>query len=409
MDIKNIFVVGAGYMGNGIAQASILAGYHVKMNDVSDQRLQAGLEEIKKSLGKFVAKNKLTKEQYQRALERLSVTTDFEGARDADLALEAVPEKYDLKKDIFRRLDRICPAHAILATNTSALSISSIASATARPDKVVGTHFFGPVPLMRLCEVIRGLLTSQEATESAFGWVKSLGKDPVLVKKDHAGFIANRVTLPGTLEAVNLVDKAIATPEEVDRASGDFEAGNGPFQISDNAGLDVVFNAAMAVYEDTKDPIFLPPPILQRLIAEGLTGRKAGKGFYDYSSGKRESYLKGNGEQAAKENEADRAAKANRFQLRYRIPAILEAVRVLDVGVGSAEDIDKATRLGFNFAQGRLEIADTMGLDTVAEMAMGFYKETGDVKFFPPPLLRRMVAAGLLGRKSGRGFFTYSS
>jgi 3-hydroxyacyl-CoA dehydrogenase len=393
-------------MGNGIAQVSALAGYSVKMCDVSEERLQAGVEEIKRSLGKFLAKEKISQAQFDGALRNLATTTALEEAGDADMVVEAVPEKLELKKEMFARLDKICPPHTIIGTNTSAIPISSIAAATARPDRVVGIHFFGPVPLMLLVEIIKGLLTSDETMAAADAWARSLGKETVLVLKDHAGFVANRASMPSSIEAVRMIDEGIATPEEIDRATGGYDTGVGPLQILDNAGLDVGLNAAMAIYTDTQDPKFFPPPLMRLMVSAGLLGRKAGKGFYDYSSGKRESYM--GFEKHAGESEEERGARLARLLQRFIMPNILEAVRVLEAGVSTTADIDKAYRLGFNLPQGFLEIADNLGLDTVAEAAMGFYEESGDGKFFPPPLLRRMVAAGMLGRKSGRGFYDYA-
>jgi 3-hydroxybutyryl-CoA dehydrogenase len=393
MEIANVFVVGAGYMGNGIAQVAASAGYRVKMCDLSDQCLESGLDAVKSSLGKFLSKEKITSGQYDAALANLTTTCDLEEARDADIAVEAVPENLELKKSVFARLDGICPSHTILATNTSCLPITSIASAVSLPERVVGTHFFGPVPLMRLCEVIKGLLTSQDSAAAAAAWVESMGKEPVLVRKDHAGFIANRVNIPSSIEAVRMVDEGIATPEDIDRSSGGFEAGVGPMQIMDNAGLDVCFNAAMAIYDDTRDPKFFPPPLLRRMVAAGHKGRKTKKGFYDYKSGKRQSYWPKGGDRAG-ESEDERKARYAHLLQRFILPAILEAVRVLEGGVGSAEDIDKASRLGFNFPLGQLEMADNIGLDTVIKTAMDLHEETADPKFLPPPLLRRMVAAG---------------
>lgn len=405
MEINNVFVLGAGYMGNGIAQVSALAGYRVTMCDVSGERLRAGMEAIEGSLGKFLSKQKLSREHCAAALTNITATTDMEGARDADLAVEAVPERLDLKKEVFARLDGMCPDRAILATNTSAIPISSIAAATGRPDRVAGIHFFGPVPLLRLVEVVKGLLTSHETVSSAEGWARSLGKETVLVLRDHAGFVANRASIPSTIEAVRMVEEGLATPEEIDRATGGFDFGVGPLQIVDNAGLDVGMSAAAAIYEDTGDPKFLPPPLMRRMVASGLLGRKSGKGFYDYSSGRRESYL--NEDRLAGESDGEREARRSGLLRRFLLPNMLEAMRLLEAGVSTAEDIDKANRLGFNLPQGYLEIADGLGLDAVLGMATGLYEETGDAKFFPPPLLRRMVAAGLLGRKSGRGFHAY--
>jgi 3-hydroxyacyl-CoA dehydrogenase len=406
MDIKNVFVVGAGYMGNGIAQVSALAGYKVVMCDVSEGCLASGLDAVESSLGKLLSKDKINGEQSEAAFANIRTTCDLEEARDADIVVEAIPENLELKKDIFTRLDRICPPHTIIGTNTSAIPISSIAAATSRPDKVVGIHFFGPVPLMLLVEIIKGLLTSDETMSAADGWARSLGKQTVLVLKDHAGFVANRASMPSTIEAIRMIEEGMATPEEIDRATGGFDFGVGPLQIVDNAGLDVGFSAAMAIYTDTRDPKFFPPPLMRRMVAAGLLGRKAGKGFYDYSSGKRESYL---GLAArASESEEERGARLSGLLQRFIMPNMLEAMRLLEAGVSTVEDIDKANRLGFNLPQGFLEIADGLGLDTVADAAMVFYGETGDAKFFPPPLLRRMVAAGMLGRKSGRGFYDHT-
>ena len=205
MTMERVFVVGAGYMGNGIAQVSALAGYAVKMCDVSEGCLESGIGEIERSLGKFLSKDKISREQYDSTLANLTTTCELDEAADADMVVEAVPEKQALKEEIFSRLDAICPEHTILGTNTSAIPISSIAAATGRPDRVVGIHFFGPVPLMRLVEVIKGLLTSDGTMTAADEWARSLGKETVLVLKDHAGFVANRVNIPASVEAVRMV------------------------------------------------------------------------------------------------------------------------------------------------------------------------------------------------------------
>ncbi len=405
MKAINVFVLGAGYMGNGIAQAAACAGPKVSLWDVGVERLRAGREAIESSLGKFLAKERMTREQCDAALDSIALTTSIEDARDADLVMEAVPERLGLKREVFARLDAICPAHTIIGTNTSAIPISSIAAATSRPDRVVGIHFFGPVPLMKLVEIVKGVLTSDRTMAAADAWARSLGKETVLVVKDHAGFVANRASIPSTIEAVRMVDEGLATPEDIDRATGGFDFGVGPLQILDNAGLDVGLSAATAIYEDTRDPKFIPPPLMRRMVAAGLLGRKSGRGFYDYSGGKRESYL--NAERFAGESAEERSGRRARLLQRFLMPNLLEAVRLLEGGVSTVEDIDKAYRLGFNLPQGFLEIADNLGLDTVMQAATGFWEETGDAKFLPPPLLRRMVAAGLLGRKSGRGFYGY--
>lgn len=382
MDINEVFVAGAGFMGNGIAQMSALAGYRVRMSDVEEGRLRAAMEEIRVSLGRLEKKGRITGEESRLALGRLSVTTGLEEAQRADIVVEAAPEKLELKKEIFARLDGICPEHTILATNTSAISITSIASATRRPDRVVGTHFFGPVPVMRLCEIIRGLGTSEETFRRADEWARSVGKETVLVRRDHAGFIANRVTIPGSLEAARLVGDGVATPAEIDRAAtfGSDQAA-GPMQILDQAGIDVSFNAAMAIYEDTGEPRFYPPPVMRRLLAAGHLGRKSGRGFYDWSSGRRSEYPvmgeAGGGDPAAAGED-----RSGMIMRRVLVPIILEAIRLARAGVAEPGDIDKASRLGFNFPLGPLQLADNIGREQVIEWARELFEQTGNFNYW---------------------------
>jgi 3-hydroxybutyryl-CoA dehydrogenase len=408
MVIRRVFVVGAGYMGAGIAQVCAQSGYEVLLHDISEERLSRALRDMEWSLGKLVEKGKVNAETAERALKQVGTTTSLEDASGADLVVEAVPEDLSLKRNIFSRLDSICRPDAILATNTSALPITSIASATARPERVVGTHFFGPVPLMGLCEVVRGLRTAEEVFRKAGEWARSLGKKTVMVTRDHAGFVANRVNIPGTLEAIRMVEEGFASPEDVDRASGGFERGVGPLQIVDNAGLEVTMNASLSIYYDTRDPVFLPPPLLRRLVQAGLLGRKAGRGFYDYSSGERRSWLPAPGR---KEGYAwEEVWGGNReelVRLRLFLPAVCEGVRVVEWGVASPGEVDTATRLGFNLPFGPLEAADQLGLDHVLEKADRLHRLTLNPAFLAPPLLRRMVAAGLTGAEAGRGFYDY--
>jgi 3-hydroxybutyryl-CoA dehydrogenase len=407
MEIRNVFVAGAGFMGNGIAQMAALAGYSVTLYDLQEACLQAGMGEVRRSLGKLLSRGKVNREQYDASLANLETTTRLEDAARADLAVEAIPEDRELKKEVFSRLDAICPPHAILATNTSAIPISSIAAATSRPDRVVGTHFFGPVPLMRLCEIIAGVLTSRDTMDAADTWARSLGKETVRVSRDTAGFIANRVTIPASLEAVRLVEAGEASIVEVDRISSmGNPSGAGTLSIMDNAGLDVSLAAALAIYEDTADPRFFPPPLLRRMVEAGLRGRKSGRGFYDYGSGEKKVCELIGTETAVDEME-EASARPSLVLNRIFLPMLIESICLLEAKVTNASDIDKAVRLGFNFPLGPLEIADSMGLDTVLEAGEFLREETGDPGFDPPPLLRRMVRGGLLGRKTGRGFYVY--
>ena len=293
MKIERVFVVGSGLMGNGITQVSAQAGCKVKMHDVKQEFCDRGLEAIKSSLGKFLQKEKISQDHHDAALTNITTTTRLEDAADADLVVEAVFEDLEVKREVFGKLDQVCRPDAILATNTSAIPISLIAGATQRVDKVVGTHFFSPVPLMRLCEIIKGVQTSDATVSAAKDWAESVGKTTVVVKKDHAGFIANRLGLPMSLEAIRMLEAGVADPEDIDNAMKfGFNHPMGPLELADFTGIDILMNASLAIYNDTQDPKYFPPPLMQRMVASDLCGRKTGKGFYDYTSGKKENYWK---------------------------------------------------------------------------------------------------------------------
>ncbi len=362
---------------------------------------------IEESLARFLARGKIEEEARDAALAAIDPVTSLEAARDADIAVEAVSESLELKREVVGHLDKLCPAHALLATNTSAIPISSIAAATERPEQVVGTHFFGPVPVMRLCEIIRGIRTSDATFEAADAWARSLGKETVLVQRDHAGFIANRLNIPATLEMVRMVESGMP-PALVDRAASfGLEGRIGPLEILDNAGLDISMSAASAIYEDTGDAKFFPPPLMRRMVAAGLLGRKTGRGFYDYSGGAKQEYALMQSAGGEDRQAAEGEVELGQLGFRLLLPTVMEAVLMLQAGVAAADDIDRATRLGFNFPIGPLELADNTGLDAIMNMARSIYEESGDPKYFPPPLLARMVQAGHLGRAAGRGFYVY--
>jgi len=291
MAISKVFVVGAGLMGSGIAQVTAAAGYDVVMRDIDDDALARGMKAINDSLARFVKKEKITEDDAKAIVGRIATTTDMADASDADLVVEAVFEKIELKQDVFKQLDEITSPDCILATNTSAISITAIASVTSRPDKVVGTHFFSPVPMMRLCELIRGLLTSDETLAAVREFAEKTGKEIVTVEKDVAGFIANRVGLAMSGVAIDLVARGVATPQDIDKAMRlGFAHTMGPCETADLTGIDVLFNAMKAIYAETKDSRHWPPELMSRMVTAGLLGRKSGKGFYDYSSGKQEAY-----------------------------------------------------------------------------------------------------------------------
>jgi 3-hydroxybutyryl-CoA dehydrogenase len=291
MAIKNVFVVGAGLMGSGITQVSAVAGYKVTMRDINDDATARGMKAIEDSLARFVKKEKLTEDAAKKALANIKVTTEMKGAANADLVIEAVFEKIDLKQDVFQQLDEITPAGCILGTNTSAISITSIASVTKKPDKVVGMHFFSPVPMMPLVELIKGLQTSDETMKAAVAFSEDIGKETVVVEKDIAGFIANRVGLGMSGAAIKIVELGAATPQDIDKAMRlGFSHRMGPCETADLTGIDVLMNAMKAIYNETQNETYWPPELMQRMVTAGLLGRKSGKGFYDYSSGKQEPY-----------------------------------------------------------------------------------------------------------------------
>lgn len=278
-----VAVIGAGLMGSGIAQVAAVAGHDVVLRDVSDEATARGIEAIKKSLARFVAKETLTAEDADAAVARITPTTDLDAVSGADVVVEAVYESLEVKTGVFADLDRVVKDGAVLATNTSAIPITQIAAATTRPEFVVGTHFFSPVPMMKLCEVVRGYRTSQRTLDLTAEFVRGLGKTVVVVTRDVAGFVANRMLLALTVEAVTLLETGVASAEDIDTACRDgFGHKMGPLQTADLAGLDVTLAAIGNVYADTQDPKFAPPGLLQRMVAAGDHGRKTGRGFYQY-------------------------------------------------------------------------------------------------------------------------------
>ena len=282
MEIKKIGVVGCGLMGSGIAEVCARSGYDVVVREVNDKLLQKGLDRIRKSMAKGVQRGKLTQEEMDAALARIQGTTKMEDFAPCDLVIEAVVEKMEVKKQVFAELDAICPPHAILASNTSSLCITEMASATKRPDKVLGMHFFNPPPIMPLLELVRTILTSDETLQTAQEFGKSLGKTTV-VAKDTPGFIVNLLLVPYLLDAVRALENGVATKEDIDTAIKlGLHHPMGPLTLLDFIGLDTTLYIAEAMYEEFKDPRYAPPPLLRRMVLAGHLGRKSGKGFYEY-------------------------------------------------------------------------------------------------------------------------------
>jgi len=283
MKMNKVFIVGAGFMGSGIAQACAQSGITVMLHDISQDVIEKGLKNIAWSVSKLVEKGNLSEDK-ETILNRISSALDFSHGSDADLAIEAVFENAELKQEIFRKLDETCHKNTILATNTSAISISELASVTNRPDKVVGIHFFSPVPMMAAAEVIRGMATSDETFAAGEAFVRQVGKEPILVRRDVPAFVINRINYRANLEAMRLVEEGVTTVEDIDKglrlASG---RKMGPFEIGDIVGLDVTYGALMSIYETTRDPYWYPPAIMRNKVNAGHLGRKTGKGWYEYN------------------------------------------------------------------------------------------------------------------------------
>lgn len=280
---KKLAVVGAGLMGSGIAQVSAQAGYDVTLRDVGQDALQRARAAIEQSYGKFVEKGKLGQDDADAALARIALTTELDAAADADIVVEAVFESLDVKREVFAALDKVCKADAVLATNTSAIPITQIAAGTQRPESVVGTHFFSPVPMMKLCELVRGHKTSDETLARARAFAEEIGKTCIVVNRDVAGFVTTRLIVALSVEAAKLVESGVATAEDVDTACRlGFGHPMGPLETCDMTGVDIMVNAARNVYTDTQDEKFFPPELLTRMVTAGDIGRKAGRGWYRY-------------------------------------------------------------------------------------------------------------------------------
>jgi len=282
-EINRMLVIGAGTMGHGIAQVAAAAGLEVTLSDVSETQVQKGLAAVRSNLDKGIEKGKVTVEQRDQTLSRLAGSTDLpSAAAGADLAVEAVPESLELKQKILRDLDQACPPHAILASNTSSLSIAGIASATARPAQVVGMHFFNPVHLMDLLEVVRSDETSDETVQRVVTLARKLGKEPIVVA-DRPGFASSRLGLVLGLEAMRMVEQDVASPEDIDKAMTlGYRHPMGPLRLTDLVGLDVRLAIAEYLHRELKSEAFRPPEILRRLVAEGRLGKKSGRGFYEW-------------------------------------------------------------------------------------------------------------------------------
>jgi 3-hydroxybutyryl-CoA dehydrogenase len=281
--IQAVGVLGCGQMGSGIAQAAAVAGFDVTARDVHDDQLALGRKTIERSLAKFVEKEKLSAAQRDAALGRIRYSTRLEDLAQSDLVIEAVTEDLEVKSRLWTALDTACPPATLFASNTSSLSITAMAAVTCRPERFLGLHFFNPVPMMPLVEVVRGIATSMETLEAGIWFVRRLGKEPILAK-DSAGFIVNLLLIPYLLDAVRAVERGVASVADVDTGMK-LGCGHpmGPLTLLDFVGLDTACKVGEILYQEFREARYAPPPLLKRMVLAGWYGKKSGKGFYDWS------------------------------------------------------------------------------------------------------------------------------
>lgn len=286
MPIQTVGVIGCGLMGSGIAQVCAQAGYKTIVREVNEDLLKKGLGKIDGFLSKSVEKGKLTAEHKQATMAKLVGTTNLADLKEADIVIEAMIENIALKKELFGELDKLCPSHTVFASNTSSLTITEMAAATKRPDRFVGLHFFNPVPLMKLVEVVRTIATSQASFDAAFAFAKSLGKEPIACK-DNSGFVVNLLLVPYLVDAIRALENGVASVEDIDKGMM-LGCGYpmGPLTLLDFVGLDTTLYIANIMFEEYRDAKYAPPPLLRKMVLAGYLGKKSGKGFYDYSGEK---------------------------------------------------------------------------------------------------------------------------
>jgi enoyl-CoA hydratase/3-hydroxyacyl-CoA dehydrogenase len=387
-DIQRVTVLGAGSMGHGIAEVAAIGGYDVTVRDIDQEFVDDGLENIEWSLGKLEEKGRID-ESAQAVFGRVDGETDLaEAVSDADLVVEAVPEEMEIKKETFAEVDEHAPEQAILASNTSGLSITEIATATDRPEQVVGTHYFNPPVQMDLVEVVHGEATSDATIEAAHEYVESIDKTPIDVRKDVHGFVVNNVLVPFMEEPAWMLANDECTIRGADAAMV-FQRGYpmGPFELADYTGIDIGYHFAEASSYET------PPPFAEKVENDEL-GRKSGKGFYDYEDGDGPDY---------------RPEDRDEFDtLRVEARMVNEAARLVGDDVATPEDIDLGMRLGGRFPLGTCRRGDQIGLDVVLEKLESLYDETGADRYEPADYLVECVEAGHTGEDARRGFYDYT-
>ena len=283
-DIKKVGVLGCGLMGRGIAQVAASTGHETVVRDVSDAFNDKGKAAIEKSLAKFVEKEKMSAKDRDATLGRLTFTTNLDDLKDCDIVLEAITEDLELKNSLWKQLDAMCPEHTIFASNTSSLTIAAMAAATERGDRFVGMHFFNPVPLMKLVEVVRTVTTSAASFDRAMAFAKALRKEPIAAK-DNSGFIVNLLLVPYLIDAIRALEQGVGSVQDIDKGMV-MGTGHpmGPLTLLDFVGLDTTLKIAEIMFDEYREKRYAPPPLLRRMVIAGWYGRKTGKGFYDYST-----------------------------------------------------------------------------------------------------------------------------
>ena len=388
-DIRRVTVLGAGNMGHGITEVAAIAGYDVTMRDIEEEFVTKGYESIEWSLQKLAEKG-LLDESAEDVLDRIDTAVDLEDSvADADLVIEAVPERMDLKREVFIDLDEFAPEDALLASNTSSLSVTEMAGVTSRPEDVVGMHFFNPPVKMDLVEIIYGERTSDETAETAFEFAESLGKTPIYVRKDVRGFVVNTVLGPFGDEPAWMVSNGEATIREVDAAMV-HQRGYpmGPFELMDLTGIDVGYH----VRNESGREI---PPLMAEKVENDELGQKTGRGYYDYEDGDGVDYEPEDGE--------------GFDTLRIEARMVNEAARLVGDGVARPDEIDTGVRLGLGFPEGICRRADKIGLDTILDKLESLYQDTSEARFEPDDYLVELVESGKTGEDAGEGFHEYST
>jgi len=407
MYIFKAAVVGAGTMGGEIAQVITYSGLPVVMKDIDQTMLDRGMDRIRAIYRQRVAKGKMSEGDMQSKLDLVTPTLTYDEFGDVDIVIEAVPEKMEVKKAVLKELEEVCPEQAIFASNTSALSISEMAAATAKPHKVIGMHFFNPAHIMKLVEVVPGLDTGQETVDDVVMFAESLRKIPVVVR-ECPGFLVNRLLMPYVNEAARALGEGAATATEIDRAVVEWGMPMGPFTLMDMLGLDVITHVGEYLYLEYGERAS-PAPLFLKLVEAGRLGEKSGAGFYDHPGGESEAVHA----MIEELQESGVAPTGTEFTVeRLMFPLINEAALCVQENIASITDIDMAMVAGTGMTYGGerigpLAIADKIGLDVVAETLENMEKRLGP-RFHPARPLKLRVRAGHLGEKTGKGFHEHT-